>query len=208
MGFGKRWGTGKPAGDTTRVKGANRKILGAVKVNEWGEPIIQRDAEGNVTRTEKQYRELFPQALIFDSKFELLCYNYLKAWDVTIELKRTFEIVPGFTTPFETVLPITYTPDFVVCHGKLWIDSKGYANDTFPLIEKLTKKYFHDYSFPGRLMVVKNQKEMLAVLELVKKGAIDEAFLVLEEMRKERRKVNRKNKAAKKLALTKILSTA
>ena len=101
---------------------------------------------------------------------------------------KTFEVVEGFKFDFDCyerqangkgdminrgrkkILPIKYTPDFI---GEGFIiETKGYANETFPLRWKLFKKMLTDtVGNISPLVVYKPQKisECEEVIKLIKK---------------------------------------
>jgi hypothetical protein len=100
---------------------------------------------------------------------------------------KTFEVVEGFNFDFDCyerqangkgdminrgrkkILPIKYTPDFI---GEGFIiETKGYANETFPLRWKLFKKMLADAGIVKPLVVYKPQKisECEEVIKLIKK---------------------------------------
>jgi hypothetical protein len=66
------------------------------------------------------------------------------------------------------VRAITYTPDFVDPHGKWIIETKGYANESFPLRWKLFKRHLKDEGHQYVLFMPRNKAQVLEVLELVK----------------------------------------
>ena len=76
----------------------------------------------------------------FRSKLEAYCYKKLKENDLEVEYENNkYVLLEKFIYEGKTVLPITYTPDFV---GKNFIiECKGNMNETFPLRWKLFKNY-------------------------------------------------------------------
>jgi hypothetical protein len=74
------------------------------------------------------------------------------------------------------ILGITYTPDFV--GDDFIIETKGYANETFPLRWKLFKKWLIDNGYdPNKMVIYKPQKisECQKVVELIKKHRSEQA---------------------------------
>ena len=64
------------------------------------------------------------------------------------------------------ILPIKYTPDFI---GKGFIiETKGRANESFPMRWKMFKKYINKHNMPVTLYKPQNQKECDKVVELIK----------------------------------------
>ena len=64
------------------------------------------------------------------------------------------------------ILPIKYTPDFI---GEGFIiETKGRANESFPMRWKMFKKYINKHDMPVTLYKPQNQKECDKVVELIK----------------------------------------
>ena len=66
------------------------------------------------------------------------------------------------------IRPITYTPDFVDPNGKWIIETKGYANESFPLRWKLFKRHLKDNNLTYVLFMPRNKAQCQEVLELIK----------------------------------------
>jgi len=64
------------------------------------------------------------------------------------------------------VLPIKYTPDFV--GDGFIIETKGYANETFPRTWKMFKRYLVDHSFDVTLYKPQKISECEEVIKLIK----------------------------------------
>lgn len=114
-------------------------------------------------------------------------YMYLalrKAKIPAIYEGETFELQSGFEFPFESyertgngkgefinrgnkkILNIKYTPDFIGQH--FIIETKGRANESFPMRWKLFKKYVAENKIdPFTLYKPQNQKECDQVIELI-----------------------------------------
>ena len=120
--------------------------------------------------------------LDFKSNLELHCYKKLKEAKIPVEYeKHTFTIFPAMIYPqacYEgtskklynkgsKIRPITYTPDFVDPKGKFIIETKGYANESFPLRWKLFKKYLKDNNHHHVLFLPRNKKQVDEVVELI-----------------------------------------
>ena len=65
------------------------------------------------------------------------------------------------------VRSITYTPDFVDPNGKWIIETKGYANESFPLRWKLFKKHLKENNLAYVLFMPRNKEQCREVLELI-----------------------------------------
>ena len=66
------------------------------------------------------------------------------------------------------ILPITYTPDFV--GDDFIIETKGRANESFPMRWKLFKRYVNEHLNGVTLYKPQNQKECDVVIELIKQN--------------------------------------
>ena len=114
-------------------------------------------------------------------------YMYLalrKAKIPAIYEGETFELQSGFEFPFESyertgngkgefinrgnkkILNVKYTPDFIGQH--FIIETKGRANESFPMRWKLFKKYIAENKLePFTLYKPQNQKECDMVVQLI-----------------------------------------
>ena len=119
----------------------------------------------------------------FQSILERQMYKALDDAGIKVEYeKHTFTVFPGMVYPqacYEgtktklynkgsKIRPITYTPDFVDPNGKWIIETKGYANESFPLRWKLFKKHLKDNNLTYVLFMPRNKAQVAEVLELVK----------------------------------------
>ena len=119
----------------------------------------------------------------FQSKLELACYKELEINKIDVEYEETtFTIFDGLVYPqacYEgtqkklynkgsKIRPIRYTPDFVDPNGKWIIETKGYANEAFPLRWKLFKKHLKDNNHHYVLFMPRNKKQVVEVVDLIK----------------------------------------
>ena len=119
----------------------------------------------------------------FQSNLELYCYKQLEEAKILVEYEAyTFTIFDALLYPqtcYEgttkklynkgsKIRPITYTPDFVDPKGKWIIETKGYANESFPLRWKLFKKHLKDNNKQYVLFMPRNKKQVDEVVELIK----------------------------------------
>ena len=116
-------------------------------------------------------------------------YMYKALQDAGIEFKyegETFELVPAFTfvnscverqsnskgdfinRGNKKVLNLKYTPDFI--GEDFIIETKGRANESFPLRWKLFKKWLHDNNDERTLYKPQNQAECLKTIDLILSG--------------------------------------
>ena len=123
------------------------------------------------------------KGITFQSKLELCCYKELENNNIPVEYeKTTFTIFEGLVYPqacYEgtqrrlynkgsKIRPITYTPDFVDPNGKWIVETKGYANEAFPLRWKLFKKHLKDNNHHYVLFMPRNKKQVVEVVDLIK----------------------------------------
>ena len=119
----------------------------------------------------------------FQSNLELYCYKQLEEAKIPVDYEEhTFTIFPATVYPqacYEgtakklynkgsKIRPITYTPDFVDPSGKFIIETKGYANESFPLRWKLFKKHLKDEEHRYVLFMPRNKKQVDEVVEIIK----------------------------------------
>ena len=119
----------------------------------------------------------------FQSNLELHCYKKLELEKIPVKYEEeTFTIFPATVYPqacYEgttkrlynkgsKIRPITYTPDFVDPKGKFIIETKGYANESFPLRWKLFKKHLRENNHHYVLFMPRNKKQVVEVVELIK----------------------------------------
>ena len=94
----------------------------------------------------------------FDSKLEMFCYqklleNNIKSTynEITYTLVEKYDYLgyeyPEKKTPLgnfrRVVLPVTYTPDFVI-QENIVIECKGFADNKFPIKWKMFKKQLQE----------------------------------------------------------------
>ena len=119
----------------------------------------------------------------FKSNLELYCYKQLEEAEILVEYEEnTFTIFPAMVYPLacyegtqkklynkgSKIRPITYTPDFVDPNGKFIIETKGYANESFPLRWKLFKKHLKDEEHRYVLFMPRNKKQVDEVVDIIK----------------------------------------
>lgn len=103
----------------------------------------------------------------FKSKLEAFVYESFKKINLPLDYEpKSFELIPSFVFNGNKIRPMTYTPDFV--HSNFIIECKGFGNDVWPVKEKLFKWYLSRNQIEKQFYVVKNQKEVLALIEKIK----------------------------------------
>jgi hypothetical protein len=121
----------------------------------------------------------------FASQLEAFTYKQLKLAGLEFDYEpRSYEIYPKFVYPGETweqvgkkpdlenkqlktILPITYTPDFVAKDESWVIECKGFANERFPYVWKMFKHRLIKGKKLPALFVPKNQKQVLFSIQRI-----------------------------------------
>lgn len=103
----------------------------------------------------------------FRSKLEAYCHKKLKEAHIFAEYEQhRYVLLPSFKFNNKTIRAITYLPDFV---GKDFvIECKGYANESFPLREKLFKYYLTNNEPNTNYYLVRTQKQVDELIGVLK----------------------------------------
>jgi hypothetical protein len=129
-------------------------------------------------------KKVMYNGITFASGLEKYMYKALVENNIKVQYEsHTFELVPSFQFPnksferqsngkgcFEDrgdkkILNLKYTPDFI---GRDFIiETKGRANESFPLRWKLFKKWMHDNNDTRTLYKPQNQPECLETVKLI-----------------------------------------
>ena len=123
-----------------------------------------------VDRQNKKVRNATPlvyDGIQFRSKLEAYCYKRLVQNNIKADYeKNKYVLIEKFKFQEKTILPITYTPDFV--GDGFIIECKGCMNETFPIKFKLFKRYLYLNNLDYKLFLPRNQKDVdKVVLELM-----------------------------------------
>lgn len=138
----------------------------------------------------KKKKNLSFAGVTYKSSLELSMGVLLTEAGINFEYEpKRLELVEGFDFPFKSferqsngkgdmvnrgekkLIGITYTPDFV--GEDFIIETKGYANESFPLRYKLFKKWLADQAYdPNKFAIYKPQKvsECEQVIKLIQNG--------------------------------------
>lgn len=73
----------------------------------------------------------------FDSLLEGYAYKCMKNEGFIFEIKKSYEIIPPFTYHGKGVKKMIWTPDFYLPTINTIVETKGRANETFPLRLKI-----------------------------------------------------------------------
>lgn len=103
----------------------------------------------------------------FRSKLEVYTYKKLKEACIDAEYeKHRYELLPAFTYYDKKYRAMTYLPDFV--GSNFIIECKGFANDAWPLREKLFKHFLVTNNIDIPFYKVSNQKEVDNLIKILK----------------------------------------
>lgn len=108
----------------------------------------------------------------FRSKLEAYTYTELKKANIKAEYEPThFTLIPAFIYNNEKVRKMTYLPDFV--GDNFIIECKGLITDSFPLRWKVFKFALHLTGAKYDLYLVRNQKDVDALIAKLKQNDED-----------------------------------
>lgn len=116
----------------------NKKIKNAVKVEEDG--------------------------IKFDSRLERFMYQQLRDNKITFELKNTVELIPKFQFEGKSVRSMSIIPDFYLPHLNSYVDTKGWSPQSTDQKIKLFKYTLSKTNPTAKVVILKNQKEVLAYI--------------------------------------------
>lgn len=104
----------------------------------------------------------------FDSKLEGFMYTQLRDTGIRFELQKKYELQEKFKYNSESIRAITYTVDFYLPDYDICIDTKGIATQQGLMRIKMLKRYFFDHGLNTKILLPKNQKECLALVNDLK----------------------------------------
>jgi hypothetical protein len=122
----------------------------------------------------------------FDSQLEVYCYKKLKEFNIDFKYtETTFTIIEGFKCTGDSyeadkrkgsglylksksLQSLKYTPDFIVS-GKFnaIIETKGLANELWPLRLKLFKKYLTDNNLKYDIYIPHNHAQVNECVQMI-----------------------------------------
>jgi hypothetical protein len=137
----------------------------------------------------KNATECTYEGIKFKSKLELVCYKWLKLYDLKFEYEKLkIELIPSFkpniplyefnakkgilNENLKITRTCTYTPDFIVktSKGLILLETKGFETDSFKLKFKMLRAKLQgqlDLPIIG-LFLVKNQRQIKECIEIIK----------------------------------------
>jgi len=98
--------------------------------------------------------------ITFDSRLESCCYTELRDAGMKFEMQVPYEIIPPFIYKGKKIRPMKWTPDFYIPSLNILIETKGMANESFPLRLKMFMYMFTDGGNEPEVVILKNQKEI------------------------------------------------
>lgn len=96
--------------------------------------------------------------ITFDSPLELYTYNLLVENNIRFELKKKYELMPGFSYAGKTIIGITLTVDFYLPDYDIILDPKGFQQGATDVKWKLLKYHLYQQGLDPRICFVYSQK--------------------------------------------------
>lgn len=129
--------------------------------------LKKKTIKTKVQKTNRGGTKIEYDGIKFRSKLEAYCYKKLKEANIPVEYEsKRYTLLPSFKFDNKTIRAITYLPDFI---GKNFvIECKGFANESFPLREKLFKYYLTLNEPNTRYFLVRTQKQVDALVNTLK----------------------------------------
>lgn len=118
--------------------GVNKKVLNATKCEEDG--------------------------IKFDSRLERFMYIQLKDNNIQFEIKNVVELIPKFRFDETNIRAMSIIPDFYLPNLNTYVDTKGFATPQSLLKYKLFKYTLSKTNPTAKVVILKNQKEVLAYI--------------------------------------------
>ena len=113
------------------------------------------------TRRKYGNKKVVVDAIKFDSKLELFCYNVLKECDIDFEFQKKVVLFDKFKFNGKTIRSITMLIDFVIDHNGsvIYLDTKGFATEASKIKYKILKYRLKDNLFAD-VVWLNNQKQV------------------------------------------------
>jgi hypothetical protein len=122
--------------------------------------ILKRATKGKV----KNVSKVVDDGITFDSKLEHYAYVKMNERGVVFEIKPEYILIDSFKYCGETVRQMKFTPDYLLTEHNIILETKGFANESFPLRLKFFKYKMHKDDTEIRFVVCKTMKEVDAFL--------------------------------------------
>lgn len=111
------------------------------------------------------YRTLIDKGL--KPKYEEVTFTFVPKLRPEVPFFKRIKKVFGLD--MKPLLPITYTPDFVLEHNGITviIEAKGFENDVYPVKRNLFRRHLETLNKPIMFFEIRNRKELLEALRIV-----------------------------------------
>lgn len=137
------------------LKDLERKGIVISNSNGLVVPETSKAKEGKI----KGAKKTMYNGVTYDSKLEVKFASTCNLLGLKFAYQpSTYVLVPPFVYMGKKIQPIKYTPDF---EGDGWIvETKGYANETWPIRKKLFLKHLMDNAVDVDFRILTNQDEI------------------------------------------------
>lgn len=96
----------------------------------------------------------------FDSKLEAECYQLLQSYGIPFVLKPRYVLQEKFVYLSEHIRSIEMEPDFYLPEHDLIVETKGFANDVYPVKVKMLKHFLWVNGLETGIVVIATKKEL------------------------------------------------
>jgi hypothetical protein len=131
---------------------------------------ITRKKANGVTVTDRRKiksKKITIDEIEFDSLLEGKTYTALRDSKEEFVIKPIYQIIPSFEYASDKIRKMIWTPDFYLPKRNIVLESKGLANESFPLRLKMFM-WMHRIENGGmepKVVIVKNAKELSAFID-------------------------------------------
>ena len=149
----------------------------------------------------KNASKISSDGIDFDSNIELYCYCKLRDAGLAFKYNSIkYTLIDKFSTSYDcyesigkikrdenkkilsstkrfdtsnSIRELAYTPDFVSDDNSWIIETKGFANDSFPLRWKMFKMRLEESGYTGCIFKLQNKKEVDLAVDIIKNRYIN-----------------------------------
>lgn len=145
-----------------KKKTENKKIKNATS-KEYQGILFKSLLERNTYKTLKDAG--------FDVQYEPLKISIWDGFKPTVSFYNKDSKTHGLKLDTKKLIDITYTPDFVFTYNGflIFIETKGFENDSFPIKKKLFRKYLEEECPDSIYFEIFNKKQLLQAIDIIKK---------------------------------------
>jgi len=146
--------------DKTKKK-ENRKVRNA-NPKEYGGIQFKSVLERNTYRTLKDAG--------FDVEYEPLKITVWQGFRPTVPFYNRDNRTRRLKLETKKLIDITYTPDFVFTHNgtTVYIETKGFENDAFPIKKKLFRKWLEEQEARSVYFEIFSKAQLLQAIDIIK----------------------------------------